>query len=165
MCDELTGLYNRRAFFAEANAAIAQLKNNFQSIAILMLDIDHFKQINDQYGHAQGDEEVLMVIAETCNAIVQHTGFIGRLGGEEFAATLMNVSQMQALQVADNLRHSIAKTVFVGMETANPVTISIGMVMVTESTATLDASLKLADQTLYCAKTSGRNRIEQAILT
>lgn len=160
MRDELTGLYNRRAFFEEANGAIAKLSKSLDSLAILMIDVDHFKQINDCYGHGQGDI-VLEKIAHICREQVEYTGFVGRLGGEEFAAMLLDVSATQALAIAEELRHQIASTHF-EFAKATPITISIGVAMVQDNTKNLDHHLQQADQALYRAKANGRNRVERS---
>lgn len=160
MRDELTGLYNRRAFFEEANGAIARLTDTIDSLAILMIDVDHFKQINDRYGHAQGDM-VLEKIAHICREKVEYTGFVGRLGGEEFTAMLMNVSVTQALVIAEELRDAVATTQFEIAKTP-PITISIGITMVQDGAKSIDIPLHLADQALYRAKANGRNRVERS---
>jgi Amt family ammonium transporter len=160
MRDELTGLFNRRALFAEANGAIAKLNDTVDSLAILMIDVDHFKQINDHYGHGQGDI-VLAKIAHLCRERIEYTGFVGRLGGEEFAAILIDVSATQAVAIAEELRHEIATTQF-KIATAAPITISIGIAMVQNGAISLDIPLHHADQALYKAKANGRNRVEQS---
>ena len=108
MRDDLTGLYNRRAFFDEANAAIAREQRQWKTAALMMLDVDYFKRINDQFGHGVGDI-VLREISHACNDIIHNNqGFMGRLGGEEFAVMLLDVSLSKALAIADQLRQTVA---------------------------------------------------------
>jgi diguanylate cyclase (GGDEF)-like protein len=123
-----------------------------------MLDIDHFKDINDQYGHASGDQAIQQV-ASICSKILRDDDILGRLGGEEFALLLVNASLASASTVAERLRQRIADTKVPVQTHCIRMTISIGVAeaLVGES---VDGVLRRADKALYRAKSKGRNRIE-----
>ncbi len=155
--DYLTGLSNRRCFFEKTRHMEAtRTPEHCSSVAIL--DIDHFKKINDTYGHEAGDRVLKMVadaLAETC-APAKH--FAARLGGEEFALYLRNTDAFQAHSFCEKVRQQIEELV---MEVNNheiAVTVSIGVVE-TETGESFDNNLNAADQLLYLAKSSGRNRV------
>lgn len=159
--DPLTGLANRRGldeFVQQINqqADLAQM-----SLAVLMIDIDHFKQINDTWGHAAGDV-VLKKLAATWCALIRSSDLLVRLGGEEFALILPRTPQSSARQVAEKLRAQTAKARIETAHTETPlqVTISIGMAYSAHfSDQTIDALLNQADEALYTAKASGRNQV------
>ena len=159
MRDELTGIYNRRAFFDEAKTAITLHDEQIEDIALLMLDVDFFKSINDRFGHGVGDQ-VLKHIVQTCEDTLQERGFIGRLGGEEFAVLLLQSPLHKALAIADTLRQSIAQTPLRHDDTNIQFTVSIGLTMV-QRNASFKQLLEQADEALYRAKANGRNRVEQ----
>ncbi len=165
MRDELTGLYNRRAFFEEANKAIARHRQELGEMVLMMLDVDHFKQINDQYGHGIGDG-VLQQIASQCEQVLQDIGFVSRLGGEEFAILLQQVSSpTTAMAIATQLCKSIAEQpIVVDGKSLSSVSVSIGITMV-QPNLSLDILLQQADRALYRAKAAGRNRVEAYFLT
>lgn len=156
--DDLTQLLNRRGFFTIGNRELARARRQHEGFAILMLDIDYFKQVNDRYGHACGDE-VLREVAQRCRKNTREVDVLGRYGGEEFVIVLANVSYEPARIVAERLRAYIAAT---PVGTANgpiPVTISIGVALLDDAT-TLEALVQRADGALYNAKRNGRNRVE-----
>ncbi|AFY37625.1 diguanylate cyclase with PAS/PAC sensor [[Leptolyngbya] sp. PCC 7376] len=159
MRDELTGLYNRRAFFEEAKEAIAHDQIESGSSALMMLDVDYFKRVNDQFGHGMGDL-VLKEIAQQCRRLVEQNGFMGRLEGEEFAIMLLQAPLEEALAIAEELRQTVENSRIPGNNETISVTISIGLTMVQEAVP-LDTLLMRADKALYRAKTGGRNRVEQ----
>lgn len=157
--DFLTGLVNRRAFFEQAETARMLALRLRRPIALLMLDIDHFKQLNDHYGHAAGDE-ALVAFASTARAILREHDIMGRLGGEEFALALPGTDMAGALLAAERLRLSVsASPVVLSCGAQHSLTVSIGVVLV-EPNETLTAALARADHGLYAAKTGGRDRVE-----
>ncbi len=151
--DPLSGLFNRRAFF-ERGAAMVASAERARGLAALLVDIDHFKRVNDAHGHDAGDE----VIRRVAQEIAALDGCAGRLGGEEFSVVLGGVAQDEAVAIADALRLAIARR---ELETTTGLiapTCSIG-VSAWRAGDTLDALLKRADLALYEAKNSGRNRV------
>jgi diguanylate cyclase (GGDEF)-like protein len=156
--DDLTGLLNRRAFFARADAARLLSLRLGQPIALLMLDIDHFKQLNDRFGHATGDE-ALVKFAATCNAELREHDILGRLGGEEFALALPGTDLDGARHAAERLRQGVAATTLLTCGNSCTMTVSIGLVSI-DPQECLATALARADRALYEAKRKGRNRIE-----
>jgi diguanylate cyclase (GGDEF)-like protein len=161
--DPLTGIANRRAFL-EGGALIARrLDAEPRPAAVLLIDLDHFKSINDSFGHAVGDR-VLQVFAETTNANIGPYDLVGRLGGEEFGVVLYDADQDQAIAVADQIRcafEDIATEIdghHIGA------TASVGVAFCDGGPFDVPALLAQADQALYHAKQRGRNRIEAASL-
>lgn len=162
--DALTGLFNRPAIFDRLRKDILRARRGGFGIAVIMIDIDHFKQINDRYGHQTGDA-VLVDIAERLTQSARAHEYIGRYGGEEFLAIVSPYDQDGALRAAERFRDTVAsKTVHNG-EIAIPVTISLG-VAIARTPELLDENLliKAADEALYAAKHNGRNRVELAKL-
>ena len=158
MLTDLTGLLNRRAFFARAEAARLLSLRLDQPITLLMLDIDHFKQLNDRFGHATGDE-ALVKFAATCNDALREHDILGRLGGEEFALALPGTDLDGALHVAERLRQGVVDTRLLTCGNHYTMTVSIGLVLV-DPDEDLATALARADHALYEAKRNGRNRIE-----
>ncbi|MFC5551916.1 GGDEF domain-containing protein [Massilia aerilata] len=156
--DGLTGMLNRRAFFERADGARQLALRLRKPIALLMLDIDHFKQLNDSYGHASGDE-ALKVFADTARGVLREHDLIGRLGGEEFALVLPATRLEGALEAAERLRLAVLDVPVFGGAPGYRMTVSIGAVTI-EAGEALTAALARADHALYAAKTSGRNRVE-----
>lgn len=154
--DGLTGLNNRRAFFDHASAQHALCEQQSGLVAVLMLDIDYFKQINDTFGHAAGDR-VLQRIGTVISACLRDDDIAGRLGGEEFALLLPNTPQAEAVEIAERLRALIAQ---LNVSSEHGVTASIGLVYATTAESDLDALLVCADKAMYRAKAAGRNRVE-----
>lgn len=157
--DSLTGTLLRRAFIERSEACIAQQRERSASVAVLMLDIDHFKRINDQYGHAAGDQALIEFVAAISPAL-RAEDLLGRLGGEEFAVLMPGASLDAAQRVAERLRsqvqaHAVALP---GGETIN-LTVSIGLNWQAAAGAELRQMLLAADQALYQAKAAGRNQI------
>jgi diguanylate cyclase (GGDEF)-like protein len=156
--DGLTGMLNRRAFFERADGARQLALRLRKPIALLMLDIDHFKQLNDSYGHASGDE-ALKVFADTARGVLREHDLIGRLGGEEFALVLPATRLDGALEAAERLRLAVLDVPVFGGAPGYRMTVSIGAVTI-EAGEELTAALARADHALYAAKTGGRNRVE-----
>lgn len=155
--DDLTGALNRRAFFEHADSAHQLALRLRKPIALLMLDLDHFKQLNDNFGHACGDR-ALRIFADTARGVLREPDLLGRLGGEEFALALPGTPLEGALQAAERLRVALTEAVIECAPTYR-MSASIGVVMV-EPNEALSAALARADHALYVAKTGGRNRIE-----
>lgn len=156
--DPLTGIPNRRAVVANGANLIRRIARPGRPVAALMFDLDHFKKINDRFGHATGDS-ALIVFAQTVTASLRSTDIIGRLGGEEFAAILPNMNADEALAAADRVRRAFAEAA--KEIDGHPVlgTLSAGVAVTTDSLMTVDALLSHADEALYAAKASGRNRV------
>jgi diguanylate cyclase (GGDEF)-like protein len=156
--DGLTETLNRRAFFERADSARQLALRLRKPIALLMLDLDHFKQLNDSYGHACGDD-ALRMFAATAHGMLREHDLLGRLGGEEFALALPGTSLEGARQAAERLRIAIMEAPLLHCAADYRMTVSIGVVMI-EPDETLTAALARADYALYAAKTGGRNRVE-----
>ena len=156
--DGLTGMLNRRAFFERADGARLLALRVRKPISLLMLDIDHFKQLNDSFGHACGDE-ALRVFADTARGVLREHDVIGRLGGEEFALAMPGTSLDGALEAAERLRMAVTAAPVIGCAPGYRMTVSIGVVVI-DSSEELTAALARADHALYAAKTGGRNRVE-----
>jgi len=154
--DSLTSLYNRRRFTALGEKSVKTASQ--ESIFVLMMDIDHFKRINDTYGHAAGDIAIrdFAAIAET---EVGETGFLGRMGGEEFAAILTDTNLDTAIKIAEAIRHNTAGQITQYEAEKFRFTISIGVASWFKDEVTIEAALDRADRALYSAKSYGRNRV------
>jgi len=157
--DPLTGLANRRAFFADGDRALQQCVRYQRPYSAMMLDIDHFKSINDRYGHDVGDQVLKLVAAEMQQQIRQ-VDMLGRLGGEEFAIILPETDLAKAIEVAERIRAAVEAFSLQTEQGRITFTISIGVVGLTDVEATNDALLQQADALLYRAKQNGRNRVE-----
>jgi len=156
--DQLTGLLNRRGYDTAALAAFAHASEAKMRSAVFMCDIDRFKAINDQFGHEFGDK-VLVEISDAIRAFSEENGFlVGRMGGEEFAALMINVTTEQAVHHANALRRICAATEISSDEACAHVTVSIGISSADRDKG-LSEMMRLADQALYKAKNSGRNRV------
>ena len=157
--DYLTGIYNRRHFMERAEQELSRAHRYAKPLSMLMLDIDHFKQINDCHGHKVGDT-VLKAVADLSQATFRDVDIVGRLGGEEFAALLPETDQPAALEAAERLRATIANA-RIPLPGAPPVSfsVSIGVSSMDSPEDNIDALLQRADKALYKAKDSGRNRV------
>jgi two-component system cell cycle response regulator len=158
LTDELTGLYNRRYVFAHLNELLGRHHEGDGATALMLFDVDHFKKVNDCFGHPAGDE-VLREIAGRAVRQVRSVDLVGRLGGEEFVVIMPDTSLGDALLVAERLRVAMADEAFVlfGKGERIPVTVSVGVAMTGEGVDTLESLLKRADDALYAAKNAGRN--------
>lgn len=157
--DALTGVANRRFFIEHATREMTRGERFREPQALMLLDIDHFKGINDAHGHDAGDE-VLKAMAVACRKALREVDVFGRIGGEEFAVLLLNTDTDIARMIAERVRQSI-EALSVGVASGDiRFTISIGLVSFWGGTNTLEDRLKTADEALYRAKEAGRNRIE-----
>jgi len=156
--DGLTEMLNRRAFFERAEAARQVALRMRKPIALMMLDLDHFKQLNDGFGHACGDE-ALRLFADTARATLREHDVMGRLGGEEFALAMPGTSLAGAQYAAERLRIAVAEALPLSCAPTYRMTVSIGVVVI-DPAEELTAALARADHALYAAKTGGRNRVE-----
>jgi len=155
--DELTGVANRRHLMQWSAAELT--KQQQQAMGVLLLDIDHFKSVNDRYGHAAGDE-ALRVVARVLRHSIRPGDTVGRYGGEEFAMLLPGTDLASALAIAERVRANIAAAGVVHEDRRFMLTTSIGVASVMPGEVALDAALDRADQALYRAKSGGRNRVE-----
>jgi diguanylate cyclase (GGDEF)-like protein len=157
--DPLTGVANRRYFAEMVEAEMIRSSRYGRPLSILMMDIDHFKEVNDAYGHHAGDR-VLQALCETCKIVLREVDVVSRWGGEEFAILLPETSSAIATQVAERLRDAIESTV-VSLETHSPIhfSVSIGCASRISKDDSMDTVLNLADKALYDAKRTGRNRV------
>jgi len=156
--DALTGLINRRYFLTAAEQLLQTAQRTPQVLALLIIDLDHFKQVNDQYGHLAGDEVLVAVV----NAFTRHLrsgDCLGRLGGEEFALLLPETTLSEAIDTAERLRQATAD-LRLNLQ-GNPVqpTVSIGIALLQEEDQSLSSLMHRADLAMYAAKTQGRNRV------
>lgn len=157
--DELTGLCNRRQFIALSSREIERNRRYQLSLTVLMMDLDHFKNINDRHGHAKGDE-VIVHFAQSCRNVLRSTDICGRLGGEEFAAVLPDTRMEDALLAAERLRRVVAEARLPDGEAGTlQYTVSIGVAMLRADETEIDEVLGRADKQLYQAKHNGRNCI------
>jgi diguanylate cyclase (GGDEF)-like protein len=156
--DPLTNLMNRRAFLAAANDAFGYYRRYDRPIAVLMTDIDHFKQVNDSYGHPAGDA-VIKRIGELIQDAVRTTDKVGRFGGEEFVVLLREVDEATARGLATRIQERIAATPIGYGSKELPVTVSIGVALVAAGDRDVDDTIERADRGLYMAKNTGRNRV------
>jgi diguanylate cyclase (GGDEF)-like protein len=161
LVDPLTGIANRRAFLEEVIALSKRQEAEHRPVAVLLADLDHFKSINDRFGHAAGDR-VLQVFAAAASAKLGSYDLIGRLGGEEFAVALYDAGRDKGLAIAERIRLAF-ETAAADVD-GRPVggTVSIGMAIAEANLFDIPALLAQADEALYCAKERGRNRTEVA---
>jgi len=160
LTDELTGLYNRRYVFAHLSELLGRRGEGGNDTAVLLFDVDHFKQVNDRHGHPAGDE-VLRELGERAVRQVRSVDLVGRLGGEEFVVIMPETSLAGAVVVAERFRAAVADEPFVprGLSEKVQVTVSVGIAVTGEGSDTIDTLLKRADDALYAAKHAGRNRV------
>jgi diguanylate cyclase (GGDEF)-like protein len=156
--DPLTGVFNRRHFFKHAGEEIAKANRYHQPLSVILFDIDHFKRVNDTYGHPTGDR-VLQLIAQRCRANLRDVDIICRYGGEEFIVLMPSTDMTNASVAAERLRRCVLQE---NIDTGDsPLTISLGVAAYDENCKDIDALLARADKALYAAKNSGRNRVKR----
>jgi diguanylate cyclase (GGDEF)-like protein len=159
--DSLTGLYNRRHFFFLAQSELERALRYQHPLSILMIDIDHFKQVNDTYGHTSGDQ-ALLAVAQRCKTWLRQVDLIGRYGGEEIVVLLPETTPDAALQAAERLRMEVEKIEVPSSRGTIRLTISVGVADLMDMDGiNLDLVLDRADRALYLAKEGGRNRVSQ----
>ncbi len=160
--DSLTGAANRRSFIERAGAEIARSRRYGLPMALLMLDIDHFKLVNDNLGHAMGDE-ALRAVYQQCSRLVRVQDVIGRLGGEEFAVLLPQTEQEAAMQLAERLRQQISTITLRKPDqlpqSEHSLSASFGVTVLKPEDRLIDDLLARADEALYLAKRRGRNGV------
>ena len=155
--DELTGLVNRREFFTLAHHEEERAKREGHIVSVMMIDADHFKKINDTYGHAAGDD-VLRDLADNCRKIFRKTDVVGRYGGEEFSVILPGAQVDMAKVIAERLRKAIEESVVKSDKGDITYTVSIGIASDIGRAVKVEELLDRADRALYTAKAQGRNR-------
>lgn len=157
--DPLTGLSNRRSVLDLVGKTLPVFARRRQPTSVLLADIDHFKVINDNHGHEGGDA-VLVEFARRCRGVMKRrSDLVARWGGEEFLAILHDASLEQAAELAEQLRAAIGGDAFLIGDTWIKVTVSIGVACLLDAKTPIDAAIRCADQELYRAKESGRNRV------
>ncbi|MBA3531112.1 MAG: diguanylate cyclase [Ardenticatenales bacterium] len=156
--DGLTGLYSRRHFFELGEAALHKARYEGRPLSAIMLDIDHFKRINDNYGHAVGDQ-VLRAVADLCQDDIRGSDILGRYGGEEFVLLLPETDIGAAQRIAERLRQRLAQTEITTNNYQITITASMGVAPLLPEMSDLAALLDQADGALYAAKQAGRNRV------
>jgi diguanylate cyclase (GGDEF)-like protein len=158
--DPLTGALNRRRFMELGQQEFHRIRRTGEPLSVLMLDIDHFKRVNDTRGHPAGDA-VIKALANFAKQAVRALDTVARLGGEEFAALLPMTPQDAAAEVGERIRAIVAASPVAWEGVPIAFTVSIGAAQVTPATANFEALLANADQALYEAKHGGRNRVVQ----
>ncbi|QDX82132.1 hypothetical protein B9N43_13290 [Denitratisoma sp. DHT3] len=157
--DTLTGVPNRRSFMEQGKQEMERVKRFTQSAAFLMLDLDFFKRVNDNYGHIAGDA-ALRHFAIVARESLRRVDIFGRVGGEEFAAVLPGTDEAGALELAERLRTTLEQSPAQFQGIAIPMTVSIGLTLLKPADVSLDNAISRADAALYRAKQQGRNRVE-----
>ncbi|WP_108651001.1 GGDEF domain-containing protein [Dongshaea marina] len=157
--DELTRIYNRRYFTNFLEWEIKKYQRYQHPSCVILFDLDHFKRVNDSFGHQAGDE-VLIAVCQNCKKLLRQSDILARYGGEEFMIYLPETDIEQALQAAEKLRHSVEEMQITYQGQAIGVTISVGVASLTDlKPLTVDTLISAADTALYAAKNSGRNRV------
>jgi len=156
-------VFNRRSFLEFASKEEARTRRGGHQFAVLMLDIDHFKRINDTFGHPAGDG-VIKALADICARTLRPSDIIARYGGEEFVVNLPDTDHRQAMMVAERVRHAVADARVPSENGAIAFTVSIGLATCSDETPLAEAIAR-ADKALYQAKRNGRNRVEAAAAT
>ena len=157
--DSLTGLPNNRAVHESLKRLSAQAGRTAEPLAVVLFDLDHFKDVNDTHGHGKGDE-VLAAVGDTVASVVRDSDFVGRYGGEEFLALLPSTGREGAVELAEKLRGAISRVAVAGV--SRRVTASFGVAIIPEDAGEPEQALRAADRALYTAKGNGRDRVETA---
>lgn len=159
LTDGLTGAYNKRYFMERLDSEIKFSQRHRVNLSLMLMDLDHFKQVNDTHGHLAGDM-VLGRFAELIQQSIRNEDVFARYGGEEFAIITRAIPRTAAYRFADRLRHETSELVFVAEGIQIPVTVSIGLACLPEDSAsTPEELIAIADTNLYQAKHAGRNRV------
>lgn len=156
--DPLTGLLNRRTLMSEAERRVEEARRYKQPLSFLMLDIDNFKNLNDEHGHLVGDQ-VLQAVAEVALKCARRTDYVGRYGGEEFMLVCPGVDANEASHLAERIRAETECLQGRNDLPATPVTVSVGVAEMPDETYTVRDLIAAADHCLYQAKAAGRNRV------
>lgn len=156
--DDLTQVYNRRVFYSEAEKQIDIANRYHRPVAVMMLDLDHFKQVNDSYGHHTGDE-VLKSFSRICEQVKRHTDVIGRTGGEEFAIIMPETELDAAVRLAERICEHTRQQVLDVDGVEIHFTVSIGVAVLLPDVQGIDELLSRADKALYQAKDNGRDQV------
>ncbi len=156
--DPLTGIYNRRTFMKLSEGELSRCKRDHQPVSLVMLDIDHFKEINDTYGHAAGDA-VLMKLVRTVATLLRQHDIVARAGGEEFCVTLGNTDLATAEGIAQRMCRVLSEEDVTHDGQRIAVTVSIGVAQCDPAHDTVETALQRADLAMYEAKRQGRNRV------
>lgn len=159
--DHLTGLANRRTLTEAGAKRLFEARAKKEPFAVAVIDVDHFKQVNDRHGHDVGDL-ALKHVANKLAGACRSADLAARQGGEEFVVVFGDVDPMGAKTAAERLREAVEGEVFMARQTELRVTVSVGVAVLLESDETLDDVLRRADEALYRAKSNGRNRVELA---
>ena len=160
--DELTGAANRRSLLERGTALLQSCRDRKLTAAVLLLDLDHFKSVNDRFGHDIGDN-VLRATAQALSEVLRKGDLFGRVGGEEFACCLPNTSAHEATAVAERIRQAISKLCLMSPDGAIRVTASIGIASTDRAGYDFAELMKAADAALYEAKASGRDRVANGL--
>lgn len=155
--DHLTEIFNTRALSKLAGKALSLARRKDTILSVLLIDIDHFKKINDSYGHAAGDK-ILRDFARTLSRNIRPSDVVGRIGGEEFTILLPDTDKAEAFKVADRLRFIVGKTKFRHKSATIQFTISVGVTSSDGKGKDFDLIMREADTALYQAKKEGRNK-------
>jgi diguanylate cyclase len=161
MQDGLTGVFNRRFLEFRLKDEFERYKRYTKSFSLVMLDLDHFKSVNDNYGHLYGDF-ILRSVSEQIKSLLRNTDFIARYGGEEFCCILPETNINQAMVIAERCRAAIENQIFDNQDVSAKITVSLGVAEMTRDIASPALLIEKADQALYEAKHSGRNRVVAA---
>jgi len=159
--DDLTGMYNHRFFIHQLTMEVDRQKRYPSPLALLMIDIDFFKNYNDTNGHLAGDQ-VLKAISIIIQHAVRQTDIVARYGGEEFCAILINTNKEGAIVIAERVRRNVAETNFPNekVQPNRDLTVSIGVATFSSKISTVTDLIREADNALYRAKRAGRNKVE-----
>jgi diguanylate cyclase (GGDEF)-like protein/PAS domain S-box-containing protein len=155
--DPLTGCLNRRSFFAEAESTLQIARSQGQPLSLLMLDVDHFKSINDRFGHVVGDE-VLIGLVDVLKRTCRGSDLVGRYGGEEFCIVVVGLVEKDVERLAERIRLAVAD-VTTWLPNGERITISAGVASLGGQRRVVADLVRRADEALYAAKTAGRNRV------
>jgi diguanylate cyclase (GGDEF)-like protein len=159
MRDDLTGLPNRRSILEYAKAQFRGRRSNDAAFVLALIDLDHFKSINDELGHSMGDE-VLRAFGEAGQRVMRAEDRVGRFGGEEFVLVMPGVDVARVPSVFDRLRQAVREIRVPGYPEGRPLTFSMGATAARPADPDLDHIIKRADEALYRAKNNGRDRYE-----
>lgn len=160
--DPLTGIWNRGALFALLHAEVERAQRKATPLSLFLIDLDHFKRVNDNFGHLAGDA-VLHEVAQRLNAAVRLYDIVGRYGGEEFVVAAADLESERPHQFAERLRLAVSSSPIRASDGSVPVTVSIGVATSESSTDySIEKLIQTADAALYEAKHNGRNRVEMA---